>query len=283
VKDNKHFLLLDAGDFLFRNQATPSEAGLASARLLLDFYHNMGYTALCVGKQDLSGSVSFLLEEAKRRGLRPLSSNLCYKGKAVFEPYRIFEINSVKVGVLAVTSPRLNQWIKADGVEVLDPSAQLKTLVPDLKRRVDILILLSNLGELEDRVLANAIDGIDLIIGSGSGRRTYEPLKIGKTYLLRTHPKGKSVGQVDVELDARGGILDLDNNLVLLNAALPEDKAAAQRIQELGKRYPGKKTVTSRTLHANNPFLKALGPSKSDPFSKKPAPEVKRPERSSEN
>ncbi len=271
----------------------------------------MGYTALCIGKRDLAGSTMFLLEETKKRGLRPLSSNLRYNGKAVFEPYRIFEINSVKVGVLAVTSPGLSQRIKADGVEVLDPSAQLKSLIPDLKRKTNVVILLSNLGEPEDRVLANTIDGIDLIIGSGSGRRTYEPLKTGKTYLLRTHQKGKSVGQVNVELDVKGGILDLDNNLALLNTGLPEDKAAAQRIQELEKRCPGKKTVTSRTLPADNPFLKALeeakkrkgqevqtnatvpnpfiellkkrskalgGPSKSNPFSQKLAPEVKEPE-----
>lgn len=274
---------MDAGDFLFRNEAAPSEAAIANAGLLLDFYRDMDYTALCVGKRDLAGSTMFLLEETKKRGLMPLSSNLRYKSKAVFEPYRIFEVNGTKVGVLAVTSPQLSQRIKADGVEVLDPSAQLKTLVPDLKQRVDVIVLLSNLGEPEDRVLANTIDGIDLIIGSGPGRRTYEPLKIGKTYLLRTHPKGKSVGQVDIELDAKGNILDLDNNLTLLNAALPEDKAAAQRIQELEKRYSGKKTVTSMPRPAKNPFLKALCPSKSDPFSQKPAPEVKEPESAPEN
>ncbi|MCK4425921.1 MAG: hypothetical protein KAV69_04160 [Deltaproteobacteria bacterium] len=245
----------------------------------MDFYRDMGYTSLCVGRRDLAGSTMFLVVETRKRGLRPLSSNLRYKGEAVFEPYGIFEVNSAKVGVLAVTSPELSQRIKADGVEVLDPSARLKSLVPEIKNRVDVIVLLSNLGEFEDRRLASTVDGIDVIIGSGYGRRAYEPLKTGKTYLLRTHPKGKSVGQVNVELDAKGDILDLDNNLALLNTGLPEDKAAAQRIQELEKRYPGKKTVTSRTLPADNPFLKALGgPSKSNPFSQKLTPEVKEPE-----
>jgi 2',3'-cyclic-nucleotide 2'-phosphodiesterase (5'-nucleotidase family) len=302
---------LDAGDFLFRSEAAPSEEAIANARLLLDFYRDMGYTALCIGRRDLAGSTMFLVEETGKRGLRPLSSNLRYKGEAVFEPYAIFEVNSVKVGVLAVTSPDLSQRIKADGIEVLDPSARLKSLVPELKNRVDVIVLLSNLGELKNRKLAGTVDGIDLIIGSGSGRQTYKPLKTDKTYVLRTHPKGRSVGQVDVELDAKEGILDLDSNLVMLNAELPEDKTAAQRIQELEKRYPGKKTVTSRPHPADNPFLKALeeakkrkgqkvhtnatvpdpftellkkrskavdSPSKSNPFSQKPASEVKEPE-----
>ncbi len=301
---------MDAGNSLFRNQAAPSQEGLASAQLLLDFYHTMGYMALCVGRQDLSGSVSFLLKEAKKTGLLLLSSNLRYRGKPVFEPYKVFEINGIKVGVIAVTSPRLSRKMKAEGVEALNPSADIKAMLPDLKGRADIVVLLSNLGEAEDRVLASTIDGIDLIIGSGPGRQTYEPLKIGKTYLLRTHPKGKSVGEVDVELDAKGGIVDLDNNLVLLNAGLPEDKVALQRIQELGKRYPPvrKRFTTTKPRSTDNPLLKALeeaekkrkgqtqtnatlsnpfieffkkrskslnSPSESDPFSKKTAPEVK--------
>ena len=306
---------MDAGNSLFRNQETPSQKGLASAQLLLDFYHAIGYMALCVGRQDLSGSVSFLLKEAKKTGLPLLSSNLSYKGKPVFEPYKIFGINGIKVGVLAVTSPRLSRKMKADGVEALNPLARIKALLPYLKRRTDAVILLSNLGEAEDRVLASTIDGIDLIIGSGPGKQTYEPLKIGKTYLLRTHPRGKSVGEVNVDLDAKGGILDLDNNLVLLNAGLPEDKAAVQKIQELEKRYPPARKIftTTRPRSTDNPFLKALkeaekkrrkgqrvqtnatvsnpfieflkkrskslnSPSKADPFSRKTAPEAKEPE-----
>jgi 2',3'-cyclic-nucleotide 2'-phosphodiesterase (5'-nucleotidase family) len=202
----------------------------------------MDYTALCVGKRDLAGSTLFLLEETKKRGLRPLSSNLRYKGKAVFEPYRIFEINGVKVGVLAVTSPVVNQRIKAGGVEVLDPSARLKSLVSELKNKVDVIVLLSNLGEFEDRKLAGTVDGIDLIIGSGPGGQRHQPLKIGRTYLLRGHPKGKSVGKVVVKLNSEGGIQGLNNELHQLKAMLPVDEAAIRRIKKLKQKYPGNRS-----------------------------------------
>jgi 2',3'-cyclic-nucleotide 2'-phosphodiesterase (5'-nucleotidase family) len=202
----------------------------------------MGYTALCVGKRDLAGSTMFLLKETKKRGLMPLSSNLHYKSKAVFEPYRIFDVNGTKVGVLAVTSPRLNQRIKAGGVEVLDPSARLKFLVPELKNRVDVIVLLSNLGEFEDRKLACTVDGIDVIIGSGPGGQRYQPLKIGRTYLLRGHPKGKSVGKVVVKLNPKEGILGLNNELHQLKARLPVDEAAIRRIKKLKQKYPGNRS-----------------------------------------
>jgi len=271
----------------------------------------MDYTALCVGKRDLAGSTMFLLEETKKRGLMPLSSNLRYKGKAVFEPYRIFDVNGTKVGVLAVTSPRLSRQTKADGVEVLDPSARLKSLVPELKNRVDVIVLLSNLGEFEDRKLASTVDGIDVIIGSGPGGQRYQPLKIGRTYLLRGYPKGKSVGKVVVKLNSEGGIQGLNNELHQLQARLPVDEAAIREIKELKRKYSGHKAVVTKPSSAKNSFLEAIeeakkrkgqegqtnatvsnpftellkkrsktlgDPSKSNPFSQKPVSGVREPE-----
>jgi 2',3'-cyclic-nucleotide 2'-phosphodiesterase (5'-nucleotidase family) len=271
----------------------------------------MGYTALCVGKGDLAGSTMFLLEETKKRGLRPLSSNLRYKGKAVFEPYGIFDVNGTKVGVLAVTSPELNQRIKAEGVEVLDPSARLKSLLPELKNRVDVIILLSNLSEFEDRKLLSTVDGIDIIIESGPGKQRYQPLKVGSTYLLRGDIKGRSVGKVGVKLSSEGGMQGLDNELYQLKASLPVDEAATRKIKKLKQKYPGHKAVTTRPSSAKNPFLEAIeeakkrkgqevqtnatvsnpfiellkkrsktlgSPSQSDNSTKKPVPEVREPE-----
>jgi len=202
----------------------------------------MGYTALCVGKRDFAGSTMFLLEETMKRGLMPLSSNLRYKGKAVFVPYGIFDVNGTIVGVLAVTSLGLNRRIKADGVEVLDPSARLKSLVPELKNRVDVIVLLSNLGEFEDRKLVATVDGIDVIIGSGPGGQRYQPLKIGRTYLLRGHPKGKSVGKVVVKPNSEGGIQGLNNELHQLKARLPVDEAAICKIKKLKQKYLGSRS-----------------------------------------
>ena len=200
----------------------------------------------------------FLLEETKKRGLRPLSSNLRYKGKAVFEPYGIFDVNGTKVGVLAVTSPELSRRIKADGTEVVDPSARLKSLVPELKNRVDVIILLSNLSELEDRNLSSTVDGIDIIIESGPGKQRHKPLKVENTYLLRGNIKGKSVGKIGVKLNSDGGIQELDNELHQLKSSLPVDEAAIERIKKSKQKYSIQKTVTTSPGSAKNPFLEAI-------------------------
>jgi len=259
VQNHGNFLLLDAGNFLFRNESAPSEAALASARLLLDFYRDMSYTALCAGKRDLAGSIIFLSKEADKRDLRPLSSNLRYKDKAVFEPYAIFDVNGIKVGVLAITSPELDQRIKADNVDVLDPSDRLKLLVPELKNRVDVIILLSNLSEFEDIKLLSTVDGIDIIIQSGQGKQLYQPLKVGNTYLLRGDIKGRSIGKCVVKLNSQKDVQGLNNELHQLKASLPVDGAATSKIKGLKQKYSSTEVTTIRPSDpAKNPFLEAI-------------------------
>jgi len=86
------------------------------ARLIMDFYKEMGYAAMAIGSQDLAGSLPFLLEEAKKRGLLLLSANLRYQGKEVVAPYRIFKVGEARIGVLAITSPDINPKLKNEGI-----------------------------------------------------------------------------------------------------------------------------------------------------------------------
>ena len=244
---NEPSLLLDAGNFLFLEPSVATKAEKDRALLLLDFYKEMGYTALAIGDRDIAGSVPFLLKEAKKRGLQLLSANLIYHGKEVVAPYRIFDVGGVRVGVLAVTSPDISPKLKSDGIDILDPKTRIKKLVPDIRQKVDVVVLLSNLGEPSDRRLARAVPGIDVIIGSGPGIRRYIPLKAGKTFLLRSHPKGKSIGEAELEIEGKSGSVKLDNDLILLHPGYPMDQKAVQRIDALKNvtvETPERSTVT---------------------------------------
>ena len=240
---------MDAGNFLFLEPSVPTENERDRARLLLDFYKQMGYQALAVGDNDLAGSVPFLLKEAERRGLLLLSANLRYHGKEVVAPYRIFDAGKVRVGVIAVTSPDISERLRNEGIEILKPITRLKDLVPDIRHKSDVVVLLSNLGEPEDRRLARAVPGIDVIIGSGPGVRRYMPLKVGKTFLLRTHPKGKTIGVAELELGDRGNSMELRNELIFMHPGCPMDQKAVRRINAL-KSAPGKNAEADGMSHS---------------------------------
>jgi len=181
------------------------------------------------------------------------------KGVAVFDPYGIYDVNGTKVGVLAITSPELDQRIKADSIEVLDPATRLKSLVPELKNRVDVIILLSNLSEFENRKLLSIVYGIDIIIESGPGKQRYQPLKVGNTYLLRGDIKGRSIGKCIVTLNSQNNIQGLNHELHPLKASLPVDGAAISKIKGLKQKYVSKEVTTIRPGGpAKNPFLEAI-------------------------
>lgn len=253
-------LLLDAGDSLFSAASRPSEADLASARLMLDLYAEMGYRAVNIGYRDLPAGISFLREGASQQGVPLLSANLRLKDEAPFPPYLLLDHQGVTIAVLAVTAPILDPALRARGVHMLAPIPRLQELVPELAQKASLIILLSNLGYFLDRQIPAKVPGIDIIIGSGSGSPLYQPLQMEGTYLLRAHEKGKSVGRAEVLLDAEGRLSALEHRLVLLGDTLPEDQAVAAKVDELaGKLKPKPGPTPLRSVPPEeNPFLKAL-------------------------
>ncbi len=230
MKDRSHCLLLDAGDFLFKLQSTPDSAQVAKARLLLDLYREMGYQALCVGTRDLANSPDFLAREASSRGLRLLSANLYRKGVRLFPPYHIFKIQGLRIGVLGLTStgvPGLKD------LEIRDPYKECLDALADLRGKVDVCILLSNLGYFADRSLAQKIRGIDIIIGSGYGSRLSRPLKVENTYILRGDVKGKTIGRAELLWNGTDRRFQLKNYIIRLDERFLPDESVRDRIQSI--------------------------------------------------
>jgi 2',3'-cyclic-nucleotide 2'-phosphodiesterase (5'-nucleotidase family) len=226
----------------------------------------MGYSALCVGKEDLSASVPFLLEETRKRNLRLLSANLLHKGKAVFEPYAVFNLKKTRVGVIGLTSPQSGPHMTGAEVEVLDPLVRLKAVLAELRGKADVIVLLSNLGEREDRTIAQSVEGIDFILGSGAGGVRHEAVKLGNSYVFRTYSKGKALGKTEVELDEKGKVLAVKNSVVLLDNRALLDEEAVKKIEELKKKYPEvakpdrrpSKEAQPQMRPGENPLIKAL-------------------------
>lgn len=87
-----------------------------------------------------------------------------------------------------------------------DPAAVAGTLVPRLREifQPELLVALTHIGVSRDRLLANAVSGIDLIVGGHSHTTLPEGEKVGETLLVQTGSHGKNVGRVVVERTAAG-------------------------------------------------------------------------------
>lgn len=253
---------MEAGDFLFDASPSVDDRDLDAARLLLDLYKEMNYAYVAVGRRDLAAGVPFLKEGLADRSLVGLSANLTFQGEVPFEPYGLYETDGVKIGVIAVTAPFTGARPAPEGVTVSDPVTKIRELVTTLRDQVNLLVLLSNLGVTEDQAVAKEVKGIDIIVGSGPGGPLYRPIQIGKTALVRSHSKGRSVGLGKFVLDKERKVESFDNRLVLLAGDLPKDEDVADRSAKLAKPAGAEKARSAQpgaqTLPEDNPFLKAL-------------------------
>ncbi len=202
----------------------------------MDIYSQLGYQAVCVGARDLSNGIDFLKKYAqKRSGLSLLSVNVYQNGQRAFSPYKVFRVSGLKLAVIGITLPMSTRGLRTRNLLIKDPEKELEKLLPQIRQQADLVILLSNLGIMNDRRILSKIHGIDIVIGSGPGYKLFSPMKIGKCLVLRTHIKGKSVGMAKVTYNPKWKKILIKNTLVLLDETKPASPEVKQKLKDLVK------------------------------------------------
>ena len=100
-------------------------------------------------------------------------------------------------------------------MSIYQPDSAIKGLLPTIKGKADVVIMLTSLNLAKTRSLLKNYPDIDLVISSGAPVPTYVPIKAGKTLIVSSHPKGKSVGIIALTVE-KGKIKDYDNKLIML-------------------------------------------------------------------
>lgn len=90
-----------------------------------------------------------------------------------------------------------------------DPIATAKKMVQILKDKehCDLIICLSHLGldqirvdDVSDKILADQVDGIDIIIGGHSHDYLSNPIEIKNKIIVQTGSKGAYMGKIEINL-----------------------------------------------------------------------------------
>ncbi len=238
--ENESVLVLDAGDL---NTGRP-ESTFFKAKPDIEGYNYIGYDAMALGNHEFDNPVGTLKEQMAWARFPFLSANVKTKdGKYLAEPYIIKEFKGFKVAVFGLTTRETERIGNPEHIKDLvfeDEVAVARSLVPDLRKKADLVIALVHLGiydspERGSRRLAAEVAGIDLIVDGHSHTRLDEPIVVRSLGSLRTTPIvqawqwGLVVGRVDLWL-AGGKVsrLRFRNIPVNLKAAAkaPGDTAA---------------------------------------------------------
>ena len=200
-KENPNTILVDAGGFFAGGELDEHSQGAQPDKtrneINLKALELMGYDAVSVGDDEFNFGQEYLSAQARKSKIAFLSANLKLNG---LKPYLIKKVSGLNVALIGLTNPQAKA--KSGGLEVEDPYQALAgTILEVRKNKADLVVVLSYLGEEEDKKLITQIEGVDVVV-SARPQDSQEPFsKIGKGILVRASWQGRHLGKLNLELE----------------------------------------------------------------------------------
>ena len=202
-------LVLSAGDITLGDP----RSNICENMPMVEGMNLVGYDAMTIGNHEFDFGFEAFRKMQEKAKFPFLSANMYKEGGTEFVGKDYIEKkfdDGLKVAVLGLTT-RETESISGQGLKgnltMSDPVETAKIQVPILKKKNDIVIVLSHLGFYDtdksfdgyegDNYLAKAVPGIDLIVGGHTQRQLESPVKIGDTHIVQTEGLGKWVGRID--------------------------------------------------------------------------------------
>ena len=253
-------LILDAGDF---SMGTPFAAASREIGGELQLMSRMGYDATTFGNREFDlgpDGLAKAIGVASRAGRIPavLSSNTDFAGNdhtlaglqelaraGLIRRYLVIERGGIRFGLFGVLGKEAQIYTSGGAVNFPDPVASAKEVVTLLREteKVDVVIALSHGGVAkgkdgrystgEDVGLAEAVPGIDVVIGGHSHTTLQEPIIVnGRTPVVQTGLEGRNVGELVISID--GATLTVDSyRLYPIDDSIGGDRAINDEIDKL--------------------------------------------------
>jgi 5'-nucleotidase len=202
LKD-EHTLLLDGGDFAdFKSIELQGTRGEAAIELL----ESVGYDALTIGNNETFNGVETLQYMASRSTLPFISNNLLRKEKTAVRGVvtsTIIEKNGIRIFITG-SSPDLGGFNDGLGVHIRSFKDALIEELKLYEGSYDLCVVLSHVGTFEDKVLAEEVDGIDIIISAHDHQLYPQAEVINGTILNSAGCYGEYVGIIEIEVTPAG-------------------------------------------------------------------------------
>jgi hypothetical protein len=108
--------------------------------------------------------------------------------------WHILQAGGKKIGVTAVLGKEYQKEVRNSEVAMSDPREALQQIMPQLKGKADLLVLLANATSEESIQLARQFPDFDVVVTAGGPPEPpREAAKEGKTFLLEVGEKGMNV------------------------------------------------------------------------------------------
>jgi len=198
----------------------------------------MGCAATTVGAFDLFRGSEYLKELIADHGLPVVSVNVYDEltGDLFVEPYMIVERGGVKFGITGVLDPdadiRTHSSVEQLGVIIGEPMETLPPVLEELHQKADYVILLSQLGLQQSKLLAEELQGIDFMLIGVAAQYAAEPFEVGHTVVLQPGYKGQRMSDYRLQFSEESAYLGYSGRAFDLGDKIPSDASMALLVKE---------------------------------------------------
>ena len=246
----KHSLLINTGDTIQGSAEALFTRGQAQVDVLNDFKID----AFAPGNWEfVYGTSRFLELFAGSKAQAPwgaVAANLYYDGEPfadktgqrVLPPYAIKQVGNLKVGILGFTTDRGPQVVGSavsKGFKFSKGDKELAEFIPVLreKEKVDLLVMISELGLANNIRLAEANPGVDVILSSDMHEATREPVvTAGGTVIVEEGQDGTVLGELKLQVKA-GKLASWKWDMHRVDNTLAEDKLTADKVHKIRQSF----------------------------------------------
>lgn len=259
-KEGKNVLVFDAGDTLHGKPIANVSAGENVVKVL----NQLGLNAMTLGNHDFNYGYKRVIDLRKLTDFPILAANVVDStGKPVFDTNMIIDVDGVKVGVFGLSTEETKTKSSpknTEGLTFKDPVEVAKEMVKELKDKgANLIVVLSHLGldessEVRSDILAEKVEGIDLIIDGHSHTKLENGKKVGNTLIVQTENHIKNIGKVDLVIED-GKLTSATASLIPFETAvkdIKEDEGILKTIEEIKEQN---KQLTSKLVGKTDVLL----------------------------
>ena len=147
-------------------------------------------------------------------------------------PYKIHELNGIKVGIIGVTIP-YEQFYSLLGWQIDSPFHFLQSLIDEVRSQSDVVVLMSHMGLGNDEQLAREMNGLDVIIGAHTHHVLKHGMLVEDTLITQSGKNGNYVGEVSISFDMETKKVIEKEAYAISVRNRKEDEEAKAMIQQL--------------------------------------------------
>ena len=230
VKAQNPYTLFTSGGDEFEKGSLAEQ--LSSGLATLEMTHAMQFDVRVIGNHDFAWSEEQVLAQSDDPHALVLSTNVRYHGPTESDfkalSYVPVQVGCVRIGFFGLNSGPWNarnefteENYYPNFLTDLDYVSYAKDIVASHRSEVDLLVMVSHIGEFQDLRVAGAVAGIDLVLGAHSHTVLTKPdwVDATRTLVIRAGAFAEYATRIDVTVDLRShAAVDLRNAPYVLAA-----------------------------------------------------------------